>query len=89
MVNIIPQGYYSVYAETLLLYQFEKMDYQTFVEQFQEISLFERKRKPLKPLEFKLYLRTMHKVVKLYKSLLIKHINQITIEKQNDYDTHT
>ena len=71
---------YGVYAETLLLYQFEKMDYPTFVDQFQEISLFERKRKPLKSSDFKLYLRTMHKVVELYKSLLNDYLTQRTFD---------
>ena len=70
--------YYSVYAETLLLYQFEKMDYPTFMDQFQEISIFERKRKPLKSSTFKLYLKTMHKVVNLYKSLLNEYLTQRT-----------
>ena len=69
---------YGVYAETLLLYQFEKNDYYTFVDQFQEISLFERKRKPLKSSEFKLYLRTMRKVVELYKTLLNEYLTQRT-----------
>ena len=67
---------YGVYAETLLLYQFEKMDYSTFMNQFQEISLFERKRKPLKSSAFKLHLRTMRKVVKLYESLLNDYLTQ-------------
>ena len=71
---------YGVYAETLLLYQFEKMDYSTFVDQFQEISIFERKRKPLKSSDFKLYLRTMHKVVELYKSLLNDYLTQRTFD---------
>ena len=71
---------YGVYAETLLLYQFEKMDYPTFMDQFQEISLFERKRKPLKSSAFKLYLRTMHKVVDLYESLLKDYLTQRTFD---------
>ena len=71
---------YSVYAETLLLYQFEKMDYPTFVDRFQEISIFERKRKPLKSSAFKLYLKTMHKVVELYKSLLNDYLTQRTFD---------
>ena len=39
---------YSIYAETLLLYQVGGIDYHTFVNQFQELSLFERRQKPLK-----------------------------------------
>lgn len=74
--------YYGVYAETLLLYQFEKMDYPTFMEQFQEISIFERKRKPLKASEFKLYLRTMRKVVELYKSLLSEYLLDQNLKKK-------
>ena len=62
--------YYSVYAEILLLYQFGKIDYHIFVEQFQEISLFEGKRKPLDSKKLKLYIRTMRKIVNLYISLL-------------------
>ena len=71
---------YGIFAETLLLYQFEKMDYPTFIDQFQEISLFERKRKPLKSSEFKLYLRTMRKVVEIYKSLLNDYLTQRTFD---------
>ena len=73
---------YGVYAETLLLYQFEKMDYPAFVDQFQEISIFERKRKPLKSSEFKLYLRTMRKVVELYKSLLSEYLLNKNMKKE-------
>ena len=73
---------YGVYAETLLLYQFEKMDYPTFMEQFQEISIFERKRKPLKASAFKLYLKTMHRVLDLYKSLLSEYL--LDKRKEND-----
>ena len=73
--------YYGVYAETLLFYQFEKMDYPTFVDKFQKISIFERKRKPLKSSEFKLYLKTMHKVVDLYKSLLSEYLLNKNMKK--------
>ena len=78
--------YYSVYAETLLLYQFEKMDYPTFMDQFQEISLFERKRKPLKSAAFKLYLRTMRKVVELYKTLLNEYLTQRTSDERVSFN---
>ena len=71
---------YGVYAETLLLYQFEKMDYPTFVNRFQEISIFERKRKPLNSSTFKLYLKTMPKVVELYKTLLNEYLTQRTFD---------
>ena len=66
---------YSVYAEALLLFQIGKIDYLTFVEIFQEISLFEGRRKPLKAADLKLYLRTMHKITDLYISLLQKYLN--------------
>lgn len=62
--------YYSVYAETLLLYQFSKMDYHCFAEHFQEISLFEGKRKPLDGKKLKLYIKTMRKIVDLYLTLI-------------------
>ncbi len=64
--------YYHVYAQTLLLYQISGIDYNTFVDQFQEISLFDQKRKPLTLSELKLYIRTMNKVVDLYFNLLCK-----------------
>lgn len=62
--------YYSVYSEALLLFQFNMMDYYNFVEQFQEINLFEGKRKPLDGIKLKLYLKTMRDIVDLYKSLI-------------------
>lgn len=68
--------YYSVYAETLLLYQIGQIDYPTFANQFQEIELFNGKRKPMTSDDLKLYLRTMHKIVNLYKSLLMEEMNQ-------------
>jgi hypothetical protein len=66
---------YSVYAEALLLFQFGRTDYHTFVEMFQEISLFEGRRKPLKARDIKLYLRTMHKITDLYISQLQEYLN--------------
>ena len=63
---------YSIYAQALLLYQISKIDYETFVDQFQEISLFSQKRKPLTLSELKLFIRTMSKVVDLYFTLLAK-----------------
>lgn len=61
---------YSVFAEALLFYQMGAIDYHSFVNQFQEISLVSGKRSPLTSAELKLYLRTMRKIVNLYKSLL-------------------
>ena len=63
---------YSIYAQILLLYQFSGIDYKTFVEEFQEISLFEQKRKPLTLSRLKLFIKTMSKVADLYFSLLGK-----------------
>ena len=72
---------YGVYAETLLLYQIGRIDYSTFVGQFQEISLFNGKRTPLKSRDLKLYLKTMHRIVDLYKSLFTKYLNKRAAEK--------
>ena len=67
---------YSVYAKALLLFQLGKTDYFTFIEMFQEISLFEGRREPLKARNLKLYLKTMHKITNLYISLLQEHLNK-------------
>jgi hypothetical protein len=67
---------YSVYAEALLLFQTGKTNYLTFVDMFQEISLFEGIRKSLKAADLKLYLRTMHKITDLYISLLQEYLNK-------------
>ena len=61
---------YSFFAEVLLLYQIGSIDYHDFVNQFQEISLMTGKRSPLTSAELKLYIRTMRKIVDLYKSLM-------------------
>jgi len=61
---------YSIYAELLLLYQMRRIDYQTFVEQFQELKLFDGNRKPLNGRNLKLYLKTMHTIVDLYKAIM-------------------
>lgn len=63
--------YYSVYTEALLLYQMGSIDYLTFTQQFQTISLFDGRRKPLSSFGLKHFLRTMHKVVDLYIQLLL------------------
>lgn len=67
---------YSVYAEALLLFQIGKTDYLTFVEMFQEISLFEGRRKPLKAADFRVYLRTMHHITDLYISLFQEYLKK-------------
>ena len=63
---------YSIFAQTLLLYQISAIDYKTFVKEFQEISLFSQKRKPLTLSELKLFIKTMSKVADLYFTLLGK-----------------
>ena len=63
---------YSIYAQVLLLYQISEIDYKTFVDQFQEISLFSQKRKPLTLSELKLFIKTMGNVVDFYFTLLGK-----------------
>lgn len=69
--------YYSVYAEVLLLYQLGGIDYQEFVSQFQEISLFEGKKRPLKGSDLKLYLKTMRKIVDLYINMYNQHYTNV------------
>lgn len=61
--------YYWVYSEVLLLYQIRKIDYYVFVKEFQELSLFTGKRKPLDGHGLKRYIRTMRKILDLYKRL--------------------
>ena len=61
---------YSIYAQALLLYQLSGIDYKTFVNQFQEINLFDQKRTPLTLKKLKLYIKTMNKVADLYFTLL-------------------
>lgn len=64
--------YYYVYAQALLLYQISRIDYKTFVDRFQKISLFNNKRTPVSLSELKLFIRTISKVVDSYFNLLIK-----------------
>jgi len=47
-------------------------------------NIIERKRKPLKSSGFKLYLRTKHKVVELYKSLLSEYLLNKNKKGKND-----
>jgi len=58
--------YYSVYADTLLWYQQGKIDYETFCQEFQELSWMDGKRKPMKRGELKMYIMSMHEVVEAY-----------------------
>ena len=46
------------------------IDYQTFTEQFQELKLFSGKREPLNGRELKLFIKTMRKIVDLYKKIM-------------------
>jgi hypothetical protein len=59
--------YYYVYAEELLLYQMGEIEYKEFVDNFQEISLFNGKLTPLNGEKLKRYIKTMREVVDLYK----------------------
>ncbi len=63
---------YSIFAQALLLYQLSGIDYPTFIDQFQEISLFSQKRIPLTLSKLKLFIKTMSKVADLYFTLLGK-----------------
>ena len=63
---------YSIFAQALLLHQLSGIDYPTFIDQFQEISLFSPKRIPLTLSGLKLFIKTMSKVADLYFTLLGK-----------------
>ena len=65
---------YSVYAETLLLYQFNKIDYSTFVKEFRGISLFKRKREPVSAAELKGFISAMYGIVDAYLPLLREYL---------------
>lgn len=62
--------YYSVYADALLWYQQGKIDYETFCQEFQELSWMDGKRTPLNGRRLKMYIASMREVVDFYKSLL-------------------
>ena len=62
--------YYSVYADALLWYQQGKIDYETFCQEFQELSWMDGKRTPLSITELKRYITSMREVVDFYKALL-------------------
>ena len=61
--------YFSVYADALLWYQQEKIDYATFCKEFQELSWMDGSRTPLNGRRLKMYIMSMREVVRFYKSL--------------------
>ena len=61
--------YYSVYADALLLYQQDRIDYETFCLEFQELSWMDGKRTPLDGRRLKMYIMSMREVVDFYKRL--------------------
>ena len=61
--------YYSVYADALLFYQQRKIDYDTFCQEFQELSWMDGKRTPLDGRQLKRYIASMREVVDFYKRL--------------------
>ena len=62
--------YYSVYADALLWYQQGKIDYDTFCQEFQELSWMDGKRTPLNGKMLRMYIASMREVVVSYKTLL-------------------
>ena len=62
--------YYSVYADALLWYQQGKIDYETFCQEFQELSWMGGKRTPLNGRRLKMYIASMREVVDFYNTLL-------------------
>ena len=62
--------YYSVYADALLWYQQGRIDYDTFCQEFQELSWTNGKRTPLNGRRLRMYLMSMQEVVEAYKKLL-------------------
>ena len=61
--------YYSVYADALLWYQQGSIDYDTFCQEFQELSWMDGKRTPLDGRQLKRYIASMREVVDFYKKL--------------------
>ena len=61
--------YYSVYADALLFYQHGRIDYDTFCQEFQELSWMDGKRTPLDGRQLKRYIASMREVVDFYKKL--------------------
>ena len=62
--------YFSVYADALLWYQQGKIDYETFCQEFQELSWMDGSRTPLNGKRLKMYIASMREVVDFYKTLL-------------------
>ena len=62
--------YFSVYADALLWYQQGKIDYNTFCQEFQELSWMDGKRTPLDGRRLRMYIMSMREVVIFYKTLI-------------------
>ena len=67
--------YFSVYADALLWYQQGRIDYNTFCQEFQELSWMDGRRTPLDGKRLKMYIMSMREVVDFYKSLKNSHEN--------------
>ena len=61
--------YNSVYADALLFYQQGRIDYNTFCQEFQELSWMDGRRTPLDGKRLKMYIMSMQEVVEAYKIL--------------------
>jgi len=61
--------YFSVYADALLWYQQDKIDYDEFCMQFQEMSWMDGHRTPLDGKRLKMYIMSMREVVEMYKAI--------------------
>ena len=59
--------YYSVYADALLFYQQRRIDYDTFCQEFQELSWMDGKRTPPDGRQLRRYIASMREVVEAYK----------------------
>ena len=57
------------YADALLWYQQGKIDYETFCQEFQELSWMDGKRTPLDGRQLRRYITSMREVVEAYKKL--------------------
>lgn len=61
--------YFSVYADALLWYQQGRIDYDTFCQEFQELSWTNGKRTPLNGRRLRMYIMSMQEVVEAYEKL--------------------
>lgn len=61
--------YFSVYADALMWYQQERIDYKTFCMEFQELSWMDGSRTHLNGRRLKMFIISMREVVEAYKIL--------------------